>query len=155
MREIGKALNFSAETIDRFSDLFAGGDYPHTLDLQTHLTNAGVAKVHPRAAAFASLYHQIYALPRHLGQHSGGMIISKGKLDSIVPLEKASMQGRVVAQWDKDDCEDLGIIKVDLLGLGMMAVLQDTIEMCRERGHPAGPSHRRVRSPVGPGRRPD
>ena len=66
-------------------------------------------------------------LPRHLGQHSGGMVICQGQLDAVVPLENASMPGRVVVQWDKDDCADMGIVKVDLLGLGMMAVLQDTI----------------------------
>src|SRR5215813_4159850 len=54
----------------------------------------------------------------------------------IVPLENASMPNRVVAQWDKDDCEDLGIIKVDFLGLGMMSVLQDTVELTRQRGRP-------------------
>src|SRR5438128_8424393 len=86
--------------------------------------------------AFIRLYHAIYGLPRHLGQHSGGMIICQNKLSSFVPLENASMPGRVVAQWDKDDCEDLGIVKVDLLGLGMMSVMQDALELCRERGRP-------------------
>src|SRR5690606_13881283 len=56
--------------------------------------------------------------------------------DSVVPLEPASMPGRTVAQWDKDDCDSMGIIKVDLLGLGMMAVLQDTVELTRQQGHP-------------------
>jgi error-prone DNA polymerase len=68
-------------------------------------------------------------LPRHLGQHSGGMVICQGQLDSVVPLEPASMPGRVVVQWDKEDCADLGIIKVDLLGLGMMAVLEDSLQL--------------------------
>ena len=136
MREIGKALNLPPDVIGRFSSLYGGGDYPHTLDLQTHLEKAGLPMEHPRAAAFVTLYGQLYGLPRHLGQHSGGMIICQGKLDSIVPLEHASMPGRVVAQWDKDDCEDLGIIKVDLLGLGMMAVLQESLELCREQGDP-------------------
>ena len=71
-------------------------------------------------------------LPRHLGQHSGGMVICQGQLDSIVPLEPATMPGRVVVQWDKDDCADMGIIKVDLLGLGMMAVLEDSINLIRD-----------------------
>ena len=75
-------------------------------------------------------------LPRHLGQHSGGMVICEGQLDSVVPLENATMPGRTVIQWDKDDCEDLGIVKVDLLGLGMMAALQDAIEICAKRGRP-------------------
>jgi error-prone DNA polymerase len=87
------------------------------------------------------LYHAIYGLPRHLGQHSGGMIICQNKLSSFVPLENASMPGRVVAQWDKDDCEDLGIVKVDLLGLGMMSVMQDSLELCRERGRPLDLAH--------------
>jgi len=87
------------------------------------------------------LYHAIYGLPRHLGQHSGGMIICQNKLSSFVPLENASMPGRVVAQWDKDDCEDLGIVKVDLLGLGMMSVMQDAFELCRERGRPLDLAH--------------
>ena len=64
------------------------------------------------------------------------MVICEGQLDAIVPLENATMPGRTVIQWDKDDCEDLGIVKVDLLGLGMMAALQDAIEICDRRGHP-------------------
>lgn len=136
MREIGKVLEFSEETISRFSSLFASGDFPHTLDLEAQLRQAGIPHDHPQAAAAVSLYRQIYGLPRHLGQHSGGMIICQNNLGAIVPIENASMPGRVVAQWDKDDCEDLGIIKVDLLGLGMMAAMQDTLEICRERGRP-------------------
>jgi len=135
-REIGKALHFSNDALNRFSTLFANGDFPHTLDLASQMEQAGIAREHPRAGIFAALYGAIYGLPRHLGQHSGGMIICQGKLDRIVPLENASMPGRVVAQWDKDDCEELGIIKVDLLGLGMMSVLQDTIELTRRRGRP-------------------
>ena len=136
MREIGKALNFSPDTIDRFSSLFANGDFPHTLAVRNQLQQAGIPFDHPRADSAIRLYEQIYGLPRHLGQHSGGMIICQGTLSSMVPLERASMAGRVVAQWDKDDCEDLGIIKVDLLGLGMMAALQDALTLCAERQRP-------------------
>ncbi|HVF72208.1 MAG TPA: error-prone DNA polymerase [Chthoniobacterales bacterium] len=140
-REIGKALNFSSNVLDRFSHLFASGDFPHTLDLRAQIEQAGLPTAHPRMPAFISLYQAIYGLPRHLGQHSGGMIICQGKLSSIMPLENASMPGRVVAQWDKDDCEDLGIVKVDLLGLGMMSVMQDALELCRERGRPIDLAH--------------
>ncbi len=140
-REIGKALNFSASILDRFSHLFANGDFPHTMELETQIEQAGLAKNHPRMPAFVRLYRAIYGLPRHLGQHSGGMIICQDKLSSFVPLENASMPGRVVAQWDKDDCEDLGIVKVDLLGLGMMAVMQDAFELCRERGRALDLAH--------------
>src|SRR5881396_3605288 len=140
-REIGKALNFLPSIIDRFSHLFANGDFPHTMELESQIEQAGLPKDHPRMPAFIRLYRSIYGLPRHLGQHSGGMIICQNKLSSFVPLENASMQGRVVAQWDKDDCEDLGIVKVDLLGLGMMSVMQDTFELCRERGRPLDLAH--------------
>ncbi|HSU18410.1 MAG TPA: error-prone DNA polymerase, partial [Acidobacteriaceae bacterium] len=79
---------------------------------------------------------RIQDLPRHLGQHSGGMVICQGQLNQVVPLERASMPGRTVVQWDKEDCADLGIIKVDLLGLGMMAVLKDCIELIPQHyGH--------------------
>src|SRR5262249_32603350 len=83
----------------------------------------------PRVRQFAQIWHQMLDLPRHLGQHSGGMVICQGQLDAVVPLENASMPGRVVVQWDKDDCADMGIVKVDLLGLGMMAVLQDSLAL--------------------------
>src|SRR5262245_19372072 len=76
---------------------------------------------------FADLWCRMQDLPRHLGQHSGGMVICQGRLDAVVPLENASMPDRVVVQWDKEDCADMGLIKVDLLGLGMMAVLQDAL----------------------------
>jgi error-prone DNA polymerase len=140
-REIGKALNFDESILTRFSSQFANGDFPHTIGLLEQIEKAGLPKDHPRAPAFAALYQAMYALPRHLGQHSGGMIICQGKLDSVVPLENASMPGRVVAQWDKDDCDELGIIKVDLLGLGMMSVLQDTVELCSKRGRPIDLAH--------------
>ncbi|HWN24675.1 MAG TPA: error-prone DNA polymerase, partial [Candidatus Sulfotelmatobacter sp.] len=140
-REIGKALNFSPSIIDRFSHLFASGDFPHTMELEAQIEAAGLPKHHPRMPPFIRLYRAIYGLPRHLGQHSGGMIICRGRLSSFVPLENASMPGRVVAQWDKDDCEDLGIVKVDLLGLGMMSVMQDAFELCRERGRPLDLAH--------------
>ena len=135
-RELGKVLGLSQDILSRFSSLFANGDFPQTLALQEQLKRAGLPVEHPRSSVFISLYQQLARLPRHLGQHSGGMIISQGNLNRFIPLENASMPGRVVAQWDKDDCEDLGIIKVDLLGLGMMAALKDTVTLCAERGHP-------------------
>ena len=135
-REVGKALNLSSDVLNRFSSLYANGDFPHTLDLPAQMEKSGLPKTHPRADAFVRLCHSLHGLPRHLGQHSGGMIICQGKLDRIVPLENASMPNRVVAQWDKDDCEDLGIIKVDFLGLGMMSVLQDTVKLTHDLGRP-------------------
>ena len=135
-REVGKALNLSSDVLSRFSNLYANGDFPHTLDLSAQMEKSGLPKTHPRAEAFVRLCNSIGGLPRHLGQHSGGMIICQGKLNQIVPLENASMPHRVVAQWDKRDCETLGLIKVDFLGLGMMSVLQDVIKLTRQLGRP-------------------
>jgi len=135
-REVGKALNLSNDVLNRFSNLYANGDFPHTLDLSAQMEKSGLPKTHPRAEAFVRLCNSIKGLPRHLGQHSGGMIICQGKLNQIVPLENASMPNRVVAQWDKRDCEALGLIKVDFLGLGMMSVLQDAIKLTHQLGRP-------------------
>ncbi|BET66575.1 error-prone DNA polymerase [Opitutales bacterium ASA1] len=135
-RELGKVLDLPENILDTFSSLFANGDFPHTLDLRKQMAMAGLPANHPRIDAFARLYCGIRSLPRHLGQHSGGMVICAGALDGVVPLEPAAMPGRVVVQWDKDDCEELGIVKVDFLGLGMMAVLQDTFALSSARGRP-------------------
>ena len=136
MREMSKVLGLPPNVISRFSALYANGDFPHTLKLQDQLRCAGLCDLHPRLPALLRLNQMVYGLPRHLGQHSGGMVLCTRGLDKIVPLENATMPGRKVVQWDKDDCEDLGIIKVDLLGLGMMAVLQDTLADCARRGRP-------------------
>jgi error-prone DNA polymerase len=142
VREVGKVLGFGEDALDRFSSLYANGDFPETLQLQQQLALAGIAHDHPRAAAMVRLQHFIRgaALPRHLGQHSGGMVICAGQLDKVVPLEPATMPDRSVCQWDKEDCENLGIVKIDFLGLGMMAVMQETIELCAKRADGQGPS---------------
>jgi error-prone DNA polymerase len=94
---------------------------------RTHTWRDGLR--HPRIAKYLELCMRVQDFPRHLGQHSGGMVICQGQLDKVVPLERASMPGRTVVQWDKEDCANLGIIKVDLLGLGMMAVLKDCLTL--------------------------
>jgi error-prone DNA polymerase len=75
---------------------------------------------------------RVRGLPRHLGQHSGGIVIAAGRLDEVVPIEPARMTERRVVQWDKEDCADLGIIKIDLLGLGMLEAIEDTIDQVRD-----------------------
>ncbi len=137
-REVGKVLGLADDVLDRFSALYANGDFPHTLGLAEQLKTSGLPGEHPRLAAMLTVcrYLQKNAIPRHLGQHSGGMVLCPGKLDRIVPIENATMPGRTVVQWDKDDCEDLGLVKIDFLGLGMMAVLQDCREICAARGRP-------------------
>ena len=134
-REVGKTLGLPADTIERLSQLVSSWEYTDPGDsLLAHLGEAGCDPAAPRIQHFARLWSGIQDLPRHLGQHSGGMVIAQGRLDGVVPLEPATMPGRSVVQWDKDDCAALGIVKVDLLGLGMMSLLQDALAMIRRRG---------------------
>ena len=133
VREIGKVLGFTPEHIDRLARLNYVYEFRDSNDeLAALLKRGGVDVETPRLARLVTLVRQIQDLPRHLGQHSGGMVIGAGPLDEVVPLEPASMPGRVVIQWDKEDCADLGIIKIDLLGLGMMAVLEEAIPLVRQ-----------------------
>jgi error-prone DNA polymerase len=132
-REMGKALGFDPDTLKRISAAVATWEFKDENDaLDRRLCDAGLDLTHPRIRKYFELCLAAQDLPRHLGQHSGGMVICEGRLDSVVPLEPASMPGRVVVQWDKEDCADMGIIKIDLLGLGMMAALKDSLELIRD-----------------------
>ena len=130
-REVGKALGFEEEIIARLSrTLSSWGPYSEEVS-KDRFEQAGLDPENPTSRLFFRLWKEIQNLPRHLGQHSGGMVIARGRLDAVVPLENASMPDRRVVQWDKEDCADLGIIKVDLLGLGMLSAIQDAVEMIR------------------------
>jgi len=132
-REVGKALDFDEETLSRLSALVNTWEWKDPKDSsERQFRDAGLDLRQPRIKKFFELYQLVQDLPRHLGQHSGGMVICQGQLDSIVPLEPAAMPDRVVVQWDKEDCADLGLIKVDLLGLGMLAVLEDSLRLIND-----------------------
>ncbi len=153
-REMSKILGFPESIANRFTDLCTSPKvhdatkdhfseelsmdnyYPkdQVLEFAKTVEKSGIPANHPRFDALLKLYHAILGSPRHLGQHSGGMVFCDDGLDHIVPLQPATMPGRTVLQWDKDDCEELGIVKVDLLGLGMLAAMEDTIRVCRQRG---------------------
>jgi error-prone DNA polymerase len=129
-REVGKVLGFDATQIDRLAKVMNNFEFVDATDtLRRQLSSVGFDVNLDRVQLFARLCGEMQDLPRHLGQHSGGMVICQGRLDSVVPLENATMPGRVVVQWDKDDCADMGLVKVDLLGLGMMAALQDALAL--------------------------
>ncbi len=136
-REVGKALGFSTEQIGKLSRQLGSMRYDASRgdqrSLPDELRAAGFDPEERRVQLFGKLWQQVHNLPRHLGQHSGGMVIAAGRLDEVVPLEPASMPGRVVVQWDKDDCADLGIIKVDLLGLGMLNALEEAVPLVRTK----------------------
>jgi error-prone DNA polymerase len=144
-REVGKALGFDPAQVDRLAKVMNNFEFKDPGDsLPQQMGAVGLDLNASRVQTFARLWREMQDLPRHLGQHSGGMVICQGQLDACVPLENASMPGRVVVQWDKDDCADMGIVKVDLLGLGMMAVLQDSLALVN--GESAGSTKSEVRS---------
>src|ERR1700677_4577815 len=127
-REVGKAMGFNRKSLGRLSSLVSQWEWKGNNDtLANSFLHAGFDVKHAHIHKFLELCMRIQDLPRHLGQHSGGMVICQGQLDHVVPLERTSMPGRTVVQWDKEDCADMGIIKVDLLGLGMMAVIQESL----------------------------
>jgi error-prone DNA polymerase len=133
VREIGKALGLTGAEIDRLAKRIGPYEFQPADDtLAEQVKGAGLSLEDGRTKHLLRLAGEMMGLPRHLGQHSGGMVVCAGRLDEVVPLEPASMPGRVVVQWDKDDCADLGIIKIDLLGLGMMAVLADAVPLIKQ-----------------------
>jgi error-prone DNA polymerase len=132
-REVGKVMGFDQETLGRLSSLVSQWEWKGKNDTLEHsFLHAGFDVKHAHIHKFLELSMRMQDLPRHLGQHSGGMVICQGHLDHVVPLERSSMPGRTVVQWDKEDCADMGIIKVDLLGLGMMAVIQESLVLVAE-----------------------
>ncbi len=134
VREVGKVLGLPHEEVDSLAKLNYVYEFVDRHDEMAALLRRGGIDVEaPRIALLIELVQRIQNVPRHLGQHSGGMVIGAGPLDEIVPMEPATMPGRVVIQWDKEDCADLGIIKIDLLGLGMLAVLEEAIALVRDR----------------------
>jgi error-prone DNA polymerase len=134
-REVAKVFGYSEEQIDKLARQLGSFSYDlergDSKQFTAELAAAGFDAEEPRSRHFAAIWQRIHNLPRHLGQHSGGMVIAAGRLDEVVPLEPASMPGRVVVQWDKEDCADLGIIKVDLLGLGMLSALEEMVPTIR------------------------
>jgi error-prone DNA polymerase len=129
-REVGKTLGFEEDQLARLASLVGHWEWRGENDTMAHhFAQAGFDVRHPRIARYLDLCMRMQDLPRHLGQHSGGMVICAGMLNGVVPIERASMPGRTVIQWDKEDCADMGLIKVDLLGLGMMAAIKDSIEL--------------------------
>src|SRR5262249_12685931 len=130
--EVGKVLGISDTMIKRLNSLSPMWEWQGPNDtLKDSFADAGFDLDHPVVKNYYRLCQQLRGLPRHLGQHSGGMIICQGKLDSIVPLEPATMENRTVCQWDKDAIAALRIPKSDFLGLGMLQAVKKTREMIR------------------------
>jgi error-prone DNA polymerase len=131
LRETGKALGIDLQIVDRVAKSHHWFD--GSRDLLNRFAEAGLDPENPMIAAWASLAGQILNFPRHLSQHSGGFVISRGKLTRLVPVENAAMAGRSAIQWDKDDLEALGLLKVDILALGMLSAIRRTLDIVSEQ----------------------
>ena len=148
-REVGKVLGFDEADIDRLARLMSHFEFVDPArNIRAPCARSRSRSRGSRGSAVRRSVDEMQDLPRHLGQHSGGMVVCQGRLDEVVPLENASMPGRVVVQWDKDDCADLGIVKVDLLGLGMMAVLEEAMTIVNQAAWPRA-RHGQPRSRTG------
>ncbi len=122
IRDVGKALGFSLEQVERLATSIRHWDTPERLE--QHITEAGFAADNPRIQGLLSLVSGLLGFPRHLSQHVGGFVISRGALSELVPVENAAMPERTVIQWEKDDLEALGLLKIDVLSLGMLSAIR-------------------------------
>src|SRR5260221_3160811 len=122
VREVGKALGVPAEEVDRVAKSFAFWDQPIPAD-----------------NLWMQLAQTLRGFPRHLSQHPGGFVISRGPLAELVPIENAAMPERTVIQWEKDDLEALGLLKVDVLGLGMLSAIRRALAFVRRQMHEVPP----------------
>jgi error-prone DNA polymerase len=127
LRDIGKALGFAPEQVDRIAKTLSWWDGRETLP--ERIAEAGLDPRDPQTGRLLALAGELIGFPRHLSQHVGGFVISRGPLAELVPVENAAMPGRTVIQWDKDDLEALGLLKVDVLALGMLTAIRKALAM--------------------------
>jgi error-prone DNA polymerase len=127
LRDVGKALGFSLDQADKLADAIAWWDGRGVNN--ERLIEAGFDPGNPLVQKLRELVHEVIGFPRHLSQHVGGFVIDNRKLSRLVPIENASMGGRTVIQWDKDDLDALGLLKVDVLALGMLSCIRRSIDL--------------------------
>ncbi len=145
IRDVGKALGFSLDAVDRiakrvdsweknpFADSESG-------DVPAQLTALGFDPQNATVRRFVALVRELLGFPRHLSQHVGGFVITRGPLCELVPIENAAMENRTVIEWDKDDIEAMGMLKVDVLGLGMLTAIRKCLELVNGAGMANGES---------------
>jgi error-prone DNA polymerase len=132
VREVGKALGLPPETVERMAKTVEHHSARGVAEDLSRLEEFRKCLDSGPWELFLSLVEQISSFPRHLGIHVGGMVISTSPLIDLVPVERATMPGRVVTQWDKDDINELGLIKIDLLGLRMLSLIDETVKLVKE-----------------------
>jgi error-prone DNA polymerase len=127
IREVGKAFGLSEDTIGALATGIwgSGSEGPSPKDL----ARVGLDRASPRVRRMMTLIDEIMSFPRHLSQHVGGFVITRGRLDEVVPVANAAMDERTFVEWDKDDLDALGILKVDVLGLGMLTCLRKALAL--------------------------
>ena len=127
VRDVGRALSLDAPQIDRLAHAMQWWD-GHEVAAE-RIRDAGFDPANPLLARLLALTRELIGFPRHLSQHTGGFVISRGPLEELVPIENAAMPGRTVIQWDKDDLDELGLLKVDVLGLGMLSAIRRALAL--------------------------
>jgi len=127
VRDVGKALGLDPVFVDDLAKSLAWWD--RSADLAKRFEEQGVAQHSRQAELFYNLVQQILGFPRHLSQHVGGFVITRNPISTLVPVENASMPDRTVIQWDKEDIEALGLLKVDILALGMLSAIRKSLQM--------------------------
>ncbi|MBI3042437.1 MAG: error-prone DNA polymerase [Betaproteobacteria bacterium] len=127
IRDAGKALGFDLQQVDRLSRSFAWWDGKHSVSQR--LAEAGFSADSPQVERLVELVGTLAGFPRHLSQHTGGFVFARGLLSRLVPIENAAMPARSVIQWDKDDLDALGLLKVDVLALGMLSAIRRALDM--------------------------
>ena len=130
LRDVGKALGLSGLQVDRLARSMQWWDGSQVDD--SRVLEAGLDPGSPVIKRLLYLVRQLLSFPRHLSQHVGGFVISNGPLSELVPVENATMEDRTVIQWEKNDLEDLGLLKVDVLGLGMLTAIRRSFDLVRE-----------------------
>jgi error-prone DNA polymerase len=129
LRDVGKALGFDLLQIERLIGALARRETDDPAQLPTWLAEVGFDAANPMIERLLKLTAEIVGFPRHLSQHVGGFVIAAERLDELVPIENASMPERTVIQWDKDDLESLGLLKVDVLALGMLTAIRKALDL--------------------------
>src|SRR5262249_58064408 len=129
IREVGKVFGLSDDTVGAMASMLWGWSMEGVT--QTEARRVGLCPADPRLRQVIALTEELMAAPRHLSQHVGGFVITRSRLDEVVPIENAAMDERTVIEWDKDDLNNLGILKVDVLGLGMLSCLRRAFDLLR------------------------
>ena len=139
IRDVGKALGFSPAQVDQLARNMSWWDEPERFSQR--LAEQGFAADNLKVRQLLHLVQNLIGFPRHLSQHVGGFVISENTLASLVPVENASMADRTVIQWDKDDLETLGLLKVDCLALGMLTAIHRCLDLIRGQSKSSLPAH--------------